>query len=125
MLKDIKKHPTHFSLGGGLIAIGLWLIVNDHYFMWPPQFAQFANDDAFGAFFAVVGVGFIWWTFDSNRSARWNRYLLATATGLFTFLTAYELCIWMATGAYQSWISNAIITAFTLIAARRSSDNNG
>ncbi len=36
MLNKIRNHPTHTALGIGVVAIGLFLIINDHYFIWPP-----------------------------------------------------------------------------------------
>jgi hypothetical protein len=124
MLSKIRHHPTHFALGVGLATIGLWLICNDRFFVWPPNLMTYANDDLFGGLFAFVGLGLVVWTLDSNRSARWNAVLLTAAAGLMSFLTVYQFLIWTATGNYQSWISNGIITAFVLITARRS-DANG
>lgn len=124
-MRNANHNPTHFALGIGMVMIGLWLICNDHFFVWPPNFAMYANDDLFGGAFVAVGAGLIVWTFDRQRSARWNSVLLTTAAGLFSFLTVYQFLIWTATGNYQSWISNGIITAFVLITARRSDTRNG
>lgn len=121
MVAKIREHPTHFALGVGLIMIGVWLILNDKFFLWPPYAVDVANDDIWGGIFAAIGVGLIVWVFDRVQSARWNAFLLTSASGLMSFLTAYEFLIWVATGHYQSWVSNLIITAFVLISARRSS----
>ncbi len=115
-----KKYTTQFILGVGMVLVGIWLITNDHFFAWPPAMVDYANDDLFGGAFIAVGIGLIVWVFDAHRSARWNGVLLNIAAGLFAFLAAYQFLIWIATGAYQSWISNSIITAFVVLTARRS-----
>ena len=108
-----------------MVAIGLWLILNDRFFLWPPQMAEFANDDLFGGVFVVIGTGILLWVFDLQRSARWNKWLLVAASFVFMFLTVYQFMIWIATGHYMSWISNAIITALVYVVTRRSDRRNG
>lgn len=116
----MKKYYNHIVLGIGMMMIGAWLIMNDHFFMWPPDSVDFANDDIWGAIFVLIGLGLIIWVADGHESIKWNRRLLSIASGAMAFLTVYEFMIWVATGMYQSWISNSIITAFVLIMARRS-----
>ncbi len=41
MWDKVKTYPEHFWLGVGLIAIGVWLITNDRFFMWPPYAVDF------------------------------------------------------------------------------------
>lgn len=119
-MNKLKEHPTHVVLGIGVIAIGLWLIVNDHFFMWPPQAVGVANDDVWGALFVLDGLGLLIWVAEGGKSVAWNRCLLTVTSGLMTFLTVLQFLTWVATGLYMSWISNAIITAFVLMLARRS-----
>jgi len=116
----IKKHPNHIALGIGMMMIGVWLMANDRFFQWPPYAVTFVNDDIWGGLFIVIGLALILWVLDGGKSVKWNRRLLAIATGAMAFLTAYQFMIWAATGMYHSWISNLIITAFVLILARRS-----
>ena len=119
MLKHIRNHTSHSILAFGTMAIGLWLMENDRFFQWPPHYIWLENDDAIGAVFVCLGLSVLWWVLDDERSPRWNGILLTLSASLFAFLTAYEFLIWVATGAYQSWISNAIVTAFVVILARR------
>ena len=116
----IKKHPNHIAIGIGMMMIGAWLMANDRFFQWPPYAMAFVNDDVWGGLFIVIGLALILWVLDGGESVKWNRRLLAIAAGAMAFLTAYQFMIWVATGNYYSWISNAIITAFVLILARRS-----
>lgn len=118
--KMMKKHPNHIVLGIGMMMIGTWLIMNDRFFKWPPDAVAFVNDDAWGGLFIVIGFSLLVWVIDGQESIKWNRRLLAIAAGAMAFLTVYQLMIWAATGMYQSWISNSIITAFVLNMARRS-----
>ncbi|WP_404802890.1 hypothetical protein [Lapidilactobacillus wuchangensis] len=124
MFAKCKKSPMHVALGLGMIAIGIWLIMNDRFFIWPPEAVEVVNDDIWGFMFALVGVGHLIWVYDSGKSVKWNRVLLTLTGGLMGFLTVYQFLIWNATGHYMSWISNAIITAFVLILARRSDSGN-
>lgn len=125
MINRIRDHPTHIALGVGMAAIGLWLIFNDHFFMWPPAATDFVNDDFWGALFIFDSVALLVWTFEGTDSVVWNRRILTITSFLIAFLTGYQFVIWTATGMYMSWISNAIITAFVLILARRSDTKDG
>ena len=116
----MKKYYNHIVLGIGMMMIGMWLIMKDHFFMWPPDSVEFANDDIWGGIFILIGFSLIAWVIDGHESIKWNRRLLSIASGAMAFLTAYQFMIWAATGMYYSWISNSIITAFVLIMARRS-----
>lgn len=124
MLNKCKNNPMHVALGIGMIMIGIWLIVNDQFFMWPPAAVEFVNDDIWGFSFLLVGVGHLIWVCDGANSIRWNGILLTISGGLMGVLTIYQLLIWINTGHYMSWISNLIITAFVLILARRSDTKN-
>lgn len=120
MRKRLKANPMHASLGAGMVLIGIWLVANDRFFPWPPVARDLMNDDLVGGLYALIGLGLLLWTIDGANSIKWNRVLLTMASGAMAFLTSYQFLIWVATGAYMSWISNAIITAFVLILARGS-----
>lgn len=118
-MEEVVRHPSHFVLGLGMAGIGLWLIANDHFFMWPPAAVGIENSDFWGTLFLLDGVALLVWVMESG-SAAWNRRLLTITSGLMAFLTILQFLTWVATGLYMSWISNGIITAFVLILARRS-----
>lgn len=120
MLNKIKDHPTHTALAIGMIAIGLFLIINDHYFIWPPHYSDWLNDDIVGFLFVIDGFGIESWVLGETQLAVANRLLLTTTSFLMSFLTILQFLTSISTGIYSNWISNAIITAFVLILARRS-----
>ena len=117
MLNKIRDHPTHAALAIGMVAIGLFLIINDHYFIWPPHYSDWLNDDIVGFLFVIDGLVIGGW---ETQLAVTNRLLLTTTSFLMSFLTMLQFLTSISTGIYSSWISNAIITAFVLILARRS-----
>ncbi|MHC3386068.1 hypothetical protein [Lacticaseibacillus paracasei] len=120
MLNKIRDHPMHTVLAIGIAAIGLFLIINDHYFIWPPHYTDWLNDDIVGFLFVIDGIGIGGWVLWGIQLAAINRLLLTTTSFLMSFLTILQLLTSISTGIYTSWISNAIITAFVLILARRS-----
>ena len=120
MLNKIRDHPMHTVLAIGVVAIGLFLIINDHYFIWPPHYTEWLNDDIVGFLFVIDGLGIGGWVLWETQPAITNRLLLTTTSFLMSFLTILQLLTSISTGIYTSWISNAIITAFVLILARRS-----
>lgn len=120
MLKKIRDHPTHTALAIGMIAIGLFLIINDHYFIWPPHYSDWLNDDIVGFLFVIDGFGIGSWVLGETQFAVTNRLLLTTTSFLMSFLTILQFLTSISTGIYLNWISNAIITALVLILARRS-----
>lgn len=120
MLNKIRDHPTHTALAIGMIAIGLFLIINDHYFIWPPHYSDWLNDDIVGFLFVIDGFGIGSWVLGKTQLAVTNRLLLTATSFLMSFLTILQFLTFISTGIYLNWISNAIITAFVLILARRS-----
>lgn len=50
----MKKYYNHIVLGIDMMMIGMWLITNDHFFMWPPDTVEFANDDLWGGYFIFI-----------------------------------------------------------------------
>ncbi|WP_195486856.1 hypothetical protein [Lacticaseibacillus paracasei] len=103
-----------------MVAIGLFLIINDHYFIWPPHYSDWLNDDIVGFLFVIDGLGIGGWVLWETQLAVTNRLLLTTTSFLMSFLTILQFLTSISTGIYSNWISNAIITAFVLILARRS-----
>ena len=120
MINKIRDNPTHTALAIGMVAIGLFLIINDKYFVWPPHYSDWLNDDIVGFLFVIDGLCIGGWVLGEAHLAVDNRLLLTTTSFLMSFLTILQFITSISTGIYSSWISNAIITAFVLILARRS-----
>lgn len=36
----MKKHPNHIALGIGMMMIGIWLIMNDHFFYVAARYSR-------------------------------------------------------------------------------------
>ncbi|WP_350345782.1 hypothetical protein ABR328_11250 [Lacticaseibacillus paracasei] len=125
MLNKVKRHPTHTALAIGMIAIGLFLITSNHYFIWPPHYSYWLNDDIVGFLFVIDGFGLGSWVLREEQSAKANHSLLSATAFLMSFLTILQFLTSVSTGIYSSWISNALITALVLIVARRSDSRDG
>ena len=79
----IKKHPNHIALGIGMMMIGMLLIMNDNFFTWPPDTVDFANDDAWGVIFIIIGFSLLAWVIDGEESIKYNRHFLMPLNGDF------------------------------------------
>lgn len=120
----IRKHAQHVALSIGLMAIGLYLMTNDRFFIWPPDALELINDDVWGAVLISIGVGIMIWVFEGGKSVKWNSILLTLAAGALAALAVYQFSIEIATGVHYDWISKSILTAFVLNMARRSDVND-
>ena len=124
MKKNIANNPMHISIGLALILIGIYLMSSDDYFRWPPAIAMTANDDVVGFLLLLFGAGYIFWTFDKNRTARFNHFILSGSAGLMTLLTIYQFIHWAVVGVDMPWISNACITSIIMVLAARSKSHD-
>lgn len=43
-------------------------MMNDHFFTWPPDTVEFANDDIWGGIFIIIGFSLIVWVIDGHES---------------------------------------------------------
>lgn len=120
MKKNAIDNPFHISIGLALIMIGAFLINQNDYFRWPPAVALIANDDIVGGLLIAFGLGYLYWVFDPNKTARLNHFLLSGSAGLMALLTVYQLIHWIIMGINMPWVSNACITAIIMILAARS-----
>lgn len=74
-----------------MMMIGMWLIMNNHFFMWPPDSVEFANDDIWGGIFILIGFSLIAWVIDGHEPIKWNRCLLSIASGVFNRVSIHDL----------------------------------
>jgi len=116
----ISDNPFHVSIGAALIMIGMFLMKQDSYFRWPPEIAVLANDDVVGFLLMLFGIGYLYWVFDPEKTAKLNHFLLSGSAGLMTLLTVYQLLHFLIVGADMPFISNGCITAIIMILAARS-----
>lgn len=120
MLNAIKGNPFHSVIGMVEVCIGIYLIVHDNYFRWPPFVAGMANDDIVGASFVLLGIAMLFWVFDKRRSLRMDHFVLICSAGFLTALTIYQFLHVIVLGIDMPWISNAALTSVVMILAWRS-----
>ncbi|NVO88960.1 hypothetical protein HWN39_10765 [Lactobacillus rhamnosus] len=126
LIVKIRQNPLHIVYGLGFIYIGLWLMRHDHYFIWPPQYADYLNDDTVGYSFFLIGSSILVWTFIRDHARNWDEFNLITA-GTVMFLLAICQLMSGLVGEYPmhstlDWIASMMIT-FGIADLARRSDN--
>ena len=125
---NLLSNPLHAIVGFDLMATGLILLTNRHYFFWPPWpewITAVENNVVVGLIGVVTGLGMIYWAISTDKSIRLNRKLIPTASAYFTLLAATELLhgVFAPLGTphmYTSGLSELIMTLITLYMARNS-----
>lgn len=128
VVANLLSNPLHAIVGFDLMATGLILLTNRHYFFWPPWpewITAFENDSIVGFIGLCTGAGMIWWSMAADKSIRANRLLIPTASAYFTLLAATELLhgVFAPLGTphmYTSALSELVMTLITLYMARNS-----
>ena len=131
-LKRLLTDPLHAIVGLDLMATGLILLTNRHYFFWPPWpewITAVENNIVVGLIGIVTGLGMIYWAISPEKSIRLNRKLIPTASAYFTLLAATELLhgVFAPLGTphmYTSALSELVMTLITLYMARNSPTRN-
>lgn len=91
MTRRIDAQPFHSILGAVLIAFGIYLMVENNYFDWPPQFTAVVNSDFFGAWSIFDGLGILYVTFSPVKLPRANFTWLLSTAAFLGFEAAMEL----------------------------------
>lgn len=131
--KQLLNNPLHAIVGLDLMATGLILLTNRHYFFWPPWpswITTVENDIVIGLIGVVVGLGMIYWAGSTEKSISLNRKLIPTASAYFTLLAATEILhgFFSPLGTphmYTSGLSELIMVLITLYMARNSPTRYG
>lgn len=76
-----------------LIAIfeGFNLVFDNDYFLYPPYLRQEMNNDIIGGIAIITGVLIVCWCFNSHRTDKLNKFLLAFLSAFFMFETIAEV----------------------------------
>ena len=127
-IKHRLSHPLHLLVGLDLITTVGVLLLNRHYFFWPPWpswITTIENGIFIGLIGVVTGLGMIYWAISTEKSIRLNRILIPTASAYFTMLAATEILhgFFAQLGTphmYTSGLSELIMTLITLYMARNS-----
>lgn len=125
---NLLADSLHIIVGLDLLATGLILLTNRHYFFWPPWpswITTVENDIVIGLIGVVVGLGMIYWAGSTEKSISLNRKLIPTASAYFTLLAATEVLhgLFAPLGTphmYTSGLSELIMVLITLYMARNS-----
>lgn len=87
----ILKNSLHSILAFYLMSVGISLLVNDQYFIWPPYLEAVLNDDIVG-FMAILDSALLfYWAGTDSQSTVLNRIMLLIAGGFIIALTLLEL----------------------------------
>ena len=94
LINSAKQNILHIVIGTNLAIIGTMLLINHHYFFWPPQpewITATENDSVVGFVGIATGVGLISWAFDEKKPIELNRLLVSTASAYYALLGTTEL----------------------------------
>ena len=126
---NLLSNPLHAIVGLDLLATGMILLTNRHYFFWPPWpewITAVENNIVVGLIGIATGLGMI---FSTDKSIKLNQVLIPTASAYFTLLAVTELLhgFFAPLGTphmYTSGLSELIMTLITLNMARNSPTRN-
>ena len=126
---NLLSNPLHAIVGLDLLATGMILLTNRHYFFWPPWpewITAVENNIVVGLIVIATGLGMI---FSTDKSIKLNQVLIPTASAYFTLLAVTELLhgFFAPLGTphmYTSGLSELIMTLITLNMARNSPTRN-
>lgn len=114
----IKNRLIHLIVGLDLIGIGIYLIVMDHYFWWPPSLAWIANSNLFGGFFVFSGFSFLAWVFLQLPPVA-HAWIASVGCFLMMFLASYQLIHSIVANTHMPWLSNFAMGLVIMVLAYR------
>lgn len=79
--KCLDYHPVHIILGLVTSAIGIYLILNDNYYFWPPSMVRFFNSDCIDIWALITGLGLIYVAVRKAIPSNANNILLLSQCG--------------------------------------------
>lgn len=88
--RRISINPLHFVLGLLMLTIGLVLIDHDAFFLWPPGWQRFFNDDLVDVIAIATGLGLISFVLVGGKSQLANAILLSTTAFYLTMLLVLQ-----------------------------------
>lgn len=93
MKKLLHRLNSWYSLiGFVIVAIGLDLWTNEHYFFWPPQYKSLMNNDRIDAVATFIGIGLIAYALFNVRS----NWIISILLGLSTaFMTVIAVALYL------------------------------
>lgn len=128
VVTNLLNNPLHAIVGFDLMATGLILLTNRHYFFWPPWptwITAVENNIVVGLIGVVTGLGMIYWATSAKKSISLNRKLIPTASAYYALLATTELLhgLFAPLGTphmYTSALSELVMMLITLYMAKNS-----
>lgn len=89
--ENIKSNPLHLIIGLTLFLSGSFLLVCDDFFLWPPEWTNFFNNDLVDTVAIVIGVFYFAYVLAGSKSPLANICLLTISAFLLTILIVLEI----------------------------------
>lgn len=89
--ENIKSNPLHLIIGLTLFLSGSFLLVCDDFFLWPPEWSSFFNNDLVDTVAIVIGVFYFAYVLAGSKSPLANICLLTISAFLLTILIVLEI----------------------------------
>lgn len=89
--ENIKSNPLHLIIGLTLFLSGSFLLVCDDFFLWPPEWSNFFNNDLVDTVAIVIGVFYFAYVLAGSKSPLANICLLTISAFLLTILIVLEI----------------------------------
>lgn len=89
--ENIKSNPLHLIIGLTLFLSGSFLLVCDDFFLWPPEWSNFFNNDLVDTVAIVIGVFYFAYVLAGAKSPLANICLLTSSAFLLTILIVLEI----------------------------------
>lgn len=119
-MKKLSRRPIFTIVGAEFILNGIFFIVHDSYFKWPPQIAPIENDDIFGGLFVLFGLGMLLSKAFPDEFRKIEPYIMAGASIIQMFLAIVEFMHFIKLGMNMPWIPNLCIALIIPVLATRS-----
>lgn len=139
-MKRLKKvterlltDPLHAIVGLDLVATGLILLFNRHYFFWPPQpeiVTAILNDSVVGFIGVCLGLGMIAWALSHSRPAVVDHWIITLSTAYYTIIAMTELAhAFFGRGGFRGYMamdamSDLIMVGIALYMAQNSNSKD-
>lgn len=89
--RNLKLNPLHLILGLVMFLAGSYLIIDDNYFLWPPDWTSYFNNDLVDVIVMVIGVGYFAFVLSGGTNQLANAILLASTAFVLTFLLVMSI----------------------------------
>lgn len=123
------SHPLHLMVGLDLATTGLILLLNRHFFFWPPQpeiITAILNDSIVGFVGICLGLGMMAWAVAKNKSAAVDHWIITLSTAYYTIISMTELAhAFFGRGGFQGYMamdamSDVVMVGIALYMAKNS-----